>query len=378
MGTSATPDIETVIIGAGVIGLAIAAECANAGQQTYVLERQAAIGQETSSRSSEVIHAGIYYPPGSLKARLCVEGKSLLYAYASDHGVAARRVGKLVVATSEAETAALDVSAQRAKASGVDDLQWLGASDVQKLEPAISSVKALLSPSTGIVDSHGLMQALANDIENRGSAIVLQTDVQNVIRRADGLFEIDMVSSGAPAKITARNLIAAAGLGMAKLGPVLPREMRYLPPALQFARGHYFTYRGKSEFQHLIYPVPVEGGLGTHLTLDLEGNVRFGPDVEWIESIDYRFDDRQGTRQADFERSIRRYWPGLPDGALRPGYTGIRPKIARGSADAMDFAIHASAEHGIPRLVALYGIESPGLTSSLAIAKYCKALLDAN
>ncbi len=378
MGTSATPDIETVVTGAGVTGLAIAAECANAGRQTYVLERQAAIGQETSSRSSEVIHAGIYYPPGSLKARLCVEGKSLLYAYARDHGVAARRVGKLVVATSEAETAVLDVIAQRAKASGVDDLQWLGTSDVRKLEPAISSVKALLSPSTGIVDSHGLMQALANDIENRGGAIVLQTDVQNVIRRADGLFEIDMVSSGAPARITARNLIAAAGLGMAKLGPLLPREMRYLPPALQFARGHYFTYRGKSEFQHLIYPVPVEWGLGTHLTLDLEGNVRFGPDVEWIESIDYRFDDRHGTRTAEFERSIRRYWPGLPDGALSPGYTGIRPKIARGSAIAEDFAIHTSAEHGIPRLVALYGIESPGLTSSLAIAKYCKALLDAN
>lgn len=378
MATSATPDIETLVIGAGVIGLAIAVECAKAGQQTYVLERHAAIGQEVSSRSSEVVHAGIYYPPGSLKARLCVEGKRLLYAYARERGIAAERVGKLVVATSAAEAATLDTIAAQAKASGVDDIRWLDTGDVQKLEPSISSVKALFSPSTGIIDSHGLMQALAADLENSGGAIVLNTDVQNVNLRADGIFEIKTVSSGAPAKITARNLIAAAGLGMAKLGPLLPRETPYISPALQFARGHYFAYRGKSTFRHLIYPVPVDGGLGTHLTLDLEGNVRFGPDVQWIESIDYAFDDSDGARLAAFERSIRCYWPGLPDNALSPGYTGIRPKIAGQGEPSQDFAIHAATQHGIPHLVALYGIESPGLTSSLALAKYCKALLDTN
>lgn len=378
MATSATPDIETLVIGAGVVGLAIAAECAKAGQQSYVLERHSAIGQEVSSRSSEVIHAGIYYPPGSLKARLCVEGKSLLYAYARDRDVAARRIGKLVVATSTAETEALGAIADRAKASGVNDLQWLDARDVQNLEPAVSSVKALFSPSTGIIDSHALIKALATDVENGGGAIVLQTNVRNVIRRTDGLFEITIVSSGAQARITARNLIAAAGLGMVELGPILPRETPYIPPTLQFARGHYFAYRGKSPFRHLIYPVPVDGGLGTHLTLDLEGNVRFGPDVQWIGSVDYAFDNQNGARLAEFERSIRRYWPDLPDNALSSGYTGIRPKISKQDVAAQDFAIHSVREHGIPRLVALYGIESPGLTSSLAIAKYCKALLDTN
>jgi len=378
MATAATPDIETLVIGAGVVGLAIAAECAKAGQQTYVLERHVAIGQEISSRSSEVVHAGIYYPPQSLKVRLCVEGKKLLYAYASDRGIAFERTGKIVVATSSAEIATLDTIATRAKANGVDDLRWLDSGDVQKLEPAIASVKALLSPSTGIVDSQGLMQALAADLENSGGAIVLNTDVQSVVRRVNGIFEINTVSSGAPARITARNLIATAGLGMATLGPLLPRETPYTPPTLQFARGHYFAYRGKSTFRHLIYPVPVEGGLGTHLTLDLQGNVRFGPDVQWIERIDYAFDDPHGARLAACERDIRRYWPGLPDHALSADYTGIRPKIAGRGAPPQDFAIHAEAQHGIPHLIALYGIESPGLTSCLAIAKYCKALFEAN
>lgn len=371
------PDIETVIIGGGVVGLAIAAQCAKAGQETYVLERHNAIGQEVSSRSSEVIHAGLYYPSGSLKARLCIEGRDLLYAYARDRDVDAQRVGKLVVATSPAEETALDAIAHRAKANGVEDIRILSAAGIHALEPEIIGTKALFSPSTGIVDSHGLMRALATDLTNRDGAVVLQTDVQTIALRADGLFEIDMTSSEEPAKITARNLIAAAGLGMAEIGPLLPRAPSYTPPSLHFAKGHYFALRHKSTFRHLIYPVPVDGGLGTHLTLDIEGNVRFGPDVQWIERIDYAFDNSDGTRMAEFERSIRRYWPALPDGGLSPSYTGIRPKLSRQGEPAQDFAIHGPRQHGVPRLIALYGIESPGLTSSLAIARYCQALLDA-
>jgi len=378
MSLPPSPDIETVVIGGGVVGLAIAAACAKAGQETYVLERHAAIGQEVSSRSSEVVHAGIYYQPGSLKARLCAEGRDLLYAYARDRDVDAQRIGKLVVATSPAEETALDAIAHRAKANGVEDIRILSAADIHTLEPKIIGTKALLSPSTGIVDSHGMMRALANDLENRSGGIVLRTDVQNVTLRAEGLFEIDMSSNGEPAKITARNLIAAAGLGMANLSTRLPHETPYAPPTIHFAKGHYFACRHKSMFRHLIYPVPVDGGLGTHLTLDLEGNVRFGPDVQWIDRIDYAFDDPDGVRLAEFERSIRRYWPGLPDHALSPSYTGIRPKISRQGEPARDFAIHGPRQHGIARLVALYGIESPGLTSSLAIATHCQALLDAN
>jgi L-2-hydroxyglutarate oxidase LhgO len=220
------------------------------------------------------------------------------------------------------------------------------------------------------------MHALATDLTNRGGAVVLQTDVRNITLRLDGLFEMEMTSSSEPAKVTARNLIAAAGLGMAKIGPLLPHATRYIPPSLHFAKGHYFTLGRKSTFRHLIYPVPVDGGLGTHLTLDLEGNERFGPDVQWIDRIDYAFDDPDRARAAQFERSIRRYWPALPDGALHPSYTGIRPKISRQGEPVQDFAIHGPRQHGIPHLVALYGIESPGLTSSLAIARHCRTLFD--
>jgi L-2-hydroxyglutarate oxidase LhgO len=375
MPTHSIPDIETVVIGAGVIGLAIAAECANAGQETYVLERHHAIGQEVSSRSSEVVHAGIYYPNKSLKARMCVDGKRLLYAYARDRGVAIRQLGKLIVATSPAEAPALEAIADRAKANGVDDLRVLSGDDVRTLEPEIACVKALFSPSTGVVDSHGLMRALESDLAVRGGSVVLNTEVRSVTRRSDDLFEIDMTSAGETAKITARNLFAAAGLGMAELGNMLPRAGSYAPPRLYFAKGHYFTLRGRSPFRHLVYPVPVEGGLGTHLTLDMDGRARFGPDVQWLDRIDYAFEDAEGSRRADFERSIRRYWPGLPDGALEQNYTGIRPKTSCQGEAARDFDIHGPHDHGIPHLVALYGIESPGLTSSLAIARYCATLV---
>ncbi len=372
--TNRSADIQTVIIGGGVIGLAIAAECANAGQETYVLERHDAIGQEVSSRSSEVIHAGLYYPRQSLKARMCVEGKHLLYDYARRRSVPVRQLGKLVVATSAAEADALGAIAAKAKANGVDDIRVLEKDDIHALEPDVAAVKALFSPSTGIIDSHGLMCALENDLIECGGSVALETNVSKVSRGPNDLFEIEMTSGGETTKVTACNLYAAAGLGMADIGPLLPRVGPYVPPTLHFAKGHYFALRGTARFEHLVYPVPVEGGLGTHLTLDMQGGVRFGPDVQWVDRIDHAFDERTGLRLAEFERSIRRYWPGLPDNALTPGYVGIRPKISRQGEPAQDFAIHGPRTHGIPHLVALYGIESPGLTSSLAIARHCVAL----
>jgi L-2-hydroxyglutarate oxidase LhgO len=371
---SATPDIETIVIGGGVIGLAIAAECAKAGQETYLFERRDAIGQEVSSRSSDVVHAGLYYPAQSLKARMCDEGKQLLYAYAQERNVAVRQLGKLVVATSVGEASALDAIAETAKTNGVGDLEVLDAGTIRTLEPDVAGIKALFSPLTGIIDSHGLIHALEADFTDRGGTIALETEVHNVTHRADGLFEIELISGGETAKIAARYVFAAAGLGMAELGPMLPRKVSYTPPPLYFAKGHYFALRGKSRFQHLVYPVPVDGGLGTHLTLDLEGNVRFGPDVQWVDRIDHAFDEKNGLRLAEFERSIRRYWPSLPDGALMPSYTGIRPKTSRRGEPAQDFNIHGPRDHGIPHLIALYGIESPGLTSCLAIARYCVAI----
>jgi L-2-hydroxyglutarate oxidase LhgO len=373
--TRAAPDIETIVIGGGVIGLAIARACTKAGYETCVFERCDAIGQGISARSSEVIHAGLYYPPQSLKARLCIEGKELLYTYARDRNIAFRQLGKLVVATSVADMQTLDAITKTAKANGVDDLLILDADSIRTLEPDISGIKALFSPSTGIIDSHGLLRALETDIADRGGTIVLRTEVRKVTCRANGLFEIESISAGDVTKITARYVFAAAGLGMAEIGPMLPRRDSYVPPAIYFAKGHYFALRGKSQSRHLVYPVPAEGGLGIHLTLDLEGNVRFGPDVQWVDRVDHAFDDNDGLRLRGFEQSIRRYWPGLPDGALTPGYTGIRPKTSGGGEPAQDFTIHGPRDHGIPHLIALYGIESPGLTSSLAIARYCVTLM---
>jgi L-2-hydroxyglutarate oxidase LhgO len=373
-----TPDIETVVIGGGVIGLAIAAACADAGHETYLFERNSALGQEVSSRSSEVIHAGLYYPAQSLKARICVTGKKLLYAYAHERGVPVRNVGKLVVATSSAETPELDAIAAKAKINGVEDLEMLDAAEIRAREPEIAGTKGLFSPSTGIIDSHALMQALEADVLNHGGTIVLETEVRNIALSEHGLFEIEISSGGETARITARNLFVAAGLGMARLGPSLPHAATYTPPPIYFAKGHYFGLRHKAKFQHLVYPVPVDGGLGTHLTLDIGGNVRFGPDVQWIDRIDHAFDDDNGLRQAEFERSIRRYWPSLPDNALTPDYTGIRPKVSRQGEPARDFEIHGPRDHGIPNLVALYGIESPGLTSCLAIARYTMELAKAD
>jgi len=370
------PDIETAVVGGGVIGLAIALSCAKKGQQTTIIERNSGIGEETSSRSSEVIHAGLYYPKGSLKAKFCVQGKRWLYKFCSENGVPYKRVGKLVVATSQVEIGVLKKIEELGLRNGVSDLRWLSGSEARSLEPELNCLQALFSPSSGIIDSHAFMRSLEGHLQSNGGSVVLKTGLRKVTCEPGGAFKLCVANSGHVAEVTARNLVVAGGLGMATLRQILPSRAGYEAPQTYFAKGHYFSLQRRSPFHHLVYPAPVDGGLGTHLTLDLNGRARFGPDVEWINDIDYAFNDPAGKRRAEFERSVQRFWPALPEGALQPGYTGIRPKLSRAGASA-DFEIHGPREHGIPRMVALYGIESPGLTSSLPIAEYCAALLGA-
>ncbi len=371
------PDIETAVIGGGVIGLAIAVACTNKGQEAVVFERNADVGREVTSRSSEVIHAGIYYPKGSLKAQACVAGRKRLYEFAGQNAVPAKRIGKLIVATASAEVALLQKFEGLAYANGVEDLRWLTAADARALEPEVACVAALFSPSTGIIDSHALMKALEGCLQAGNGSVVLRSQLQSALCLSDGTFELEIASGSEISKLTARNLFVAGGLGMASLRDKLPFGNGYEPPKTRFAKGHYFILQGRAPFQHLVYPVPVDGGLGTHLTLDLQGAARFGPDVQWIDRIDYTFDDPGGERRAAFEHAIRRYWPALPDGALEPGYTAVRPKISSKGEPPADFEIHGPEKHGIPRMVALYGIESPGLTSCLALADYCVERLGA-
>lgn len=373
--TSRAPDIETIVIGGGVIGMAIAVACAKAGQSTAVIERNSGCGQEITSRSSEVIHAGLYYPAGSLKALHCVAGKSRLYQFANENGVAVKRLGKLIVATSHSELPALADIAAKAKVNGVDDLQVLSPAQVHALEPEVACVGGLFSPSTGIIDSHALVQSLEGHLSTSAGTVIFKTSVTAIKWHRDSHFELDVLTSGTPAKVSARNVIVAAGLGMAELRSVLPHAPGYVAPDIQFAKGHYFTYQRRTPFQHLVYPVPVAGGLGIHLTLDLQGQARFGPDVAWIENIDYSFDDVEGARRAEFERAVRTYWPGISASSLVQGYVGIRPKTSKAGAPARDFEIHGPREHGIPRMVALYGIESPGLTACLSLADYCCGMI---
>jgi L-2-hydroxyglutarate oxidase LhgO len=355
--------LDAVVIGAGVVGLAAARALAMAGREVVVLEAEPAIGTHTSSRNSEVIHAGLYYPTGSLKARLCVEGKHALYAYCAANDVPHRRIGKLLVATTEAEIANLEAYKAQAEKNGVDDLRWVDAAEARELEPAVSCVRGLLSPSTGIIDSHGLMQAFMRDARRHGAEVVLGTPV---VRGEVGGDAIVVETGGdAPVTVHCRALINAAGLYAqtvaARFAGLAPAT---IPPA-HYAKGHYYVLAGRSPFRRLVYPIAVAGGLGTHVTLDLSGQARFGPDVSWVDGVDYAFDD---ARAPQFYASIRRYWPALPDGALQPGYTGIRPKLGPAGTPAQDFVIQGPAEHGVPGLVNLYGIESPGLTASLAIA----------
>ena len=356
-------EVEAVVIGAGVIGLAAARALALAGHEVIVLERAYTIGFETSSRNSEVIHGGLYYPKGSLKARSCVEGRERLYAYCQEHGVPHARLGKLIVATSEEEIPGVEKIDASARVNGVDNLEWLSASEAQRMEPELHCVAALLSRSTGIIDSHALMLAYQGEAEEAGAFVAFRAPVLGGHVRGDG-FELS-VGGDDPTAIRCRYLVNAAGLyapAVARSIEGVPRES--IPPAY-FCRGVYFTLSGKTPFRRLIYPVPVPGGLGVHITLDLAGQARFGPDVEWIETVDYSVDPRRGDK---FYDAVRRYWPGLRDGALQPGYAGIRPKISGPDEPAADFVVQGPAAHRIPGLVNLYGIESPGLTSSLPLA----------
>lgn len=370
------PDVETLIIGAGVIGLAIGRTLAERGHDIMVLERNDRIGAETSSRNSEVIHAGIYYPPGSLRAKLCVAGKEALYRFADDNDVSYRRYGKLLTATTMNECKLLNAIAVNAMQNGVGDLKPLSAGDVRNLEPELNCVAALLSPSTGVIDSHALMLALEGHLTSAGGMIVLNTEVSNLQRLSIGGspgFEITTMDGN---DITCRNLIIAAGLGAEVVTKTLDTAPHaYCPPILHPAKGHYFTLTGKCPFSHLVYPIPTAAWLGVHLTLDITGRSKFGPDLEWTNDLSYAFDDPDGARKKAFEESIRKFWPALPDNALVPDYTGIRPKIYGPGETVADFAIHGRDAHGQNNLIALYGIESPGLTSSLAIADYVANML---
>jgi L-2-hydroxyglutarate oxidase LhgO len=361
-------DAGTVVVGAGVVGLAVGRALAQSGREVLVLEQAAAIGTATSSRNSGVIHAGIYYPPGSLRAQLCVRGKALLYEYCAARGVAHRRCGKLIVATTSDEVATLERYAATAAANGAGELRRLGPREVAELEPAVQAVAALHSTTTGIVDVHELMQALQADIEAAGGQVVLNTSVQGVAALGSG-FRVTLADDTA---LTCEAFVNSAGLH----APELAARTAGLPPGSWprsfYARGHYYTLTGRSPFRRLVYPVAVGGGLGTHVTVDLAGRVRFGPDVEWIDSIDYSFGS---DRRAEFAAAIRRYYPGIDPERLAPDYTGVRPKISGPGEPAADFRIDGPATHGIAGLVNLFGIESPGLTACLAIGEHVAGLI---
>jgi L-2-hydroxyglutarate oxidase LhgO len=357
--------VECVVIGAGVIGLAVARRLAQAGREVIILEAAEGIGTVTSSRNSEVIHAGIYYAAGSLMARMCVSGKRALYDYCRDHGIPHRNCGKMIVATTREEASRLHSIRARAEANGVHDLQALSGAAARALEPALNCDAALLSPSTGIIDSHAFMLSLRGDAEDAGAACAFHTPLLRATATAGGI-EIE-VGGRAPMSLECRLLINAAGLNASAIArSIIGMPVELIPPAY-LAKGNYFSCTAQAPFSHLIYPVPEPGGLGVHLTLDMAGQARFGPDVEWVETIDYAVDPARAER---FYPAIRRYWPALPDGALMPSYSGIRPKIVPPAVAVQDFFIQGPRDHGVDGLINLFGIESPGLTSSLAIADY--------
>jgi len=356
--------VDCIIVGAGVVGLAVARALSLAGREVIVLEAAEGIGTGTSSRNSEVIHAGIYYKAGSLKARLCIAGRKALYAYCAEHGVAANRCGKLIVATNATESGQLAAIRARAEANGVDDMREISAAGARDMEPALTVTGALLSPSTGVVDSHAYMLALQGDCEAMGGMIAFHAPVTGGRIEADGI--VIETGGATPMALKCRLLVNAAGLTATDMiGSVAGFPAKAIP-AVRYAKGNYFTLAGRAPFAHLIYPVPVPGGLGVHLTLDLGGQAKFGPDVEWVDRVAYEVDPR---RADGFYEAIRRYWPGLPDGALQPGYAGIRPKVIGADGKPTDdFLISGPREHGVPGVINLFGIESPGLTASLAIA----------
>jgi L-2-hydroxyglutarate oxidase LhgO len=359
--------VDAVVIGAGVVGLAVARALAIRGRETLILEAGAQFGTGTSSRNSEVVHAGIYYPQGSLKARLCVAGRELLYGFCEQYDVAHRRCGKLIVATSEAQIPELERIRSAAQANGVS-LALLGRDEAVGLETELLCVGALHSPLTGIIDSHGYMLALLGQSENRGATLVCNSRVTGMWPQPVGV--LIGVNEEEP-QLRARAVINCAGL----YAPQVARSIDGFPadriPTPYFAKGTYFGLAGRSPFRHLVYPVPEHGGLGVHLTLDLAGRARFGPDVQWVDEPNYDVDPRRAER---FYAAIREYWPALPDGALQPAYAGVRPKITGPTQPPADFRIEGPAVHGVPGIVNLFGIESPGLTASLALADYVATL----
>ena len=361
--------IECAVIGAGVIGLAVARALAARGREVLILEAASAFGTGISARNSEVIHAGIYYAADSLKARLCVAGRAELYDYCTERSIAHRRCGKLIVANNEPQREQLGRIVAAAAANGVDDLCRLSRDEARALEPALECTAALLSPSTGIIDSHALMLSLLGDAERDGAVLAVNSPVSGG-EIVDGGIMLEVGSEGGPMRLKTASVVNCAGLGAQGVA----RSLRGLPvatvPPLHYAKGSYYSLAGRAPFSHLVYPVPEAAGLGVHLTLDLGGQARFGPDVEWIDAIDYSVD----PERADvFYAEVRRYWPQLPDGALQPAYAGIRPKPHAPGEAARDFLVSGPAEHGVAGLVNLYGIESPGLTSCLALGDYVVA-----
>ncbi len=361
--TGSAQSVQTVVVGAGVVGLAVARSLALSGREVIVLERANAIGMETSSRNSEVIHAGIYYPAGSLKARLCVAGKQALYRYCTEKEIAHQRTGKLIVAVDSAEVSTLERYYAQAAHNGVDDLRWLSAKDVLTFEPAVTAVRGLLSPSTGIIDSHEFMLSLQADVEAHGGLVALNTAVVRIAAKSHG-FDLQCDSDG-ETRLRCQELVNAAGLHAPALAGGIDSVPAAFVPHAYLSKGHYFTLSGRSPFSRLVYPVANDQGLGVHVTLDLAGAARFGPDTEWVDTINYDFDE---SRRDGFVAAIRRYYPDLDPERLQPAYTGLRPKVAGPGEPPADFIVQGAAEHGVAGLVNLFGIESPGLTASLAIA----------
>jgi L-2-hydroxyglutarate oxidase LhgO len=354
-------DVENIVIGAGVIGLAIARTLAVAGRDVLVLERAAHFGEETSSRNSEVIHAGIYYPKDSLKARYCVEGKHRLYSYCTTHHIPHLRCGKVIVATSEEELETLETLKLKARANGVDDIEYLTREAATKMEPTLHCTAALLSPSTGIIDSHQLMLSYVGEIEDNGGAVAYNTPFNMAEITKDGF----AITAGGTT-VRCRNLINSAGLSAQSVAAKISGLSSLYIPTRYLTKGSYFTMTARSPFSHLIYPVPNTASLGIHVTIDLAGQIRFGPDQEWVDQIDYEVDP---ARCEDFYEAIRRYFPALPDDCLIPAYSGIRPKVQTPDGAMADFVLSSELDHTIPGLVNLFGMESPGLTSSLRIGE---------
>jgi L-2-hydroxyglutarate oxidase LhgO len=356
--------MQVLVIGAGVVGLAIARAAALAGHEVIVAEATGGIGNGVSSRNSEVIHAGMYYPTGSLRARHCVRGRRMLYEFCASHGVPHKKVGKLIVATDEKQTAKIEGIARQGEVNGVEGLEFLGGNAARAMEPALNCVAALHSTETGIIDSHGFMLALEGDLEDRGGMIAFNTPVERLRHTAQG-WEVRFGGADAGTLIVDA-VVNSAGLGAQKLARATEGYPEARVPRLVLAKGNYFGFAGRPAFSHLIYPAPVEGGLGTHVTLDMAGRMRFGPDVEWLVAESYTVDPR---RADSFYASVRTYFPTLPDNSLVPDYCGIRPKLTGKGEPAADFLIDGPADHGLPQLVHLFGIESPGLTSALSIAE---------